>query len=642
MLVATDILLANLAALRRTEPDLARRLEVTAPADLQWTELAGGLWSASIQLSGGGLADMSAPARSIALASRYDPLAEAKKLIAAVDLQKHACVVLLGLGLGYHAAALARQMREECVCIVFEPDLAILRAVLERIDHTAWLGRPGIILADPDLDRAGLLTRLEEFSAIMTQGTILVPHAPSRQIHRPELVAFGQMVTEALTFSRTNIATALVNAARTVFNLCNNLPYYAAGADTNPLHQAAAGFPAVCVGAGPSLAKNVDLLRDPKVRQAVVLISSQTTLKPLLDRGIQPDFVTALDYHEISRRFYEGLPPLPGVTLVAQPVANPTILESFPGPVRVTANSFLHRLLGPAAPPIIPVRDGATVAHLSFYLAQHLGCDPIILIGQDLGFSDGLYYCPGTAIHDVWAPELNPHNTLEMMEWQRVVRHRGNLQKLADIDGRSIYSDEQMVTYLKQFERDFAAATQLVLDASEGGLPKARTTRITLRAALAQYATRPVPALPVPARGFDPARLAATRTALARRADEVREIRQLSQNTIPLLQQLREHQKDRARSERLFERVQKNRRRVDELGEAFELINELNTLGAFRRARADRAIYYGEDDQTQRQLHQIERDLDNMDWLIQSCDEALRTFETARLRLAQTPPSCPP
>jgi hypothetical protein len=96
----------------------------------------------------------------------------------------------------------------------------------------------------------------------------------------------------------------------------------------------------VCVGAGPSLAKNVKLLADPAIRKNVMVVAAQTTLKPLLDRGIQPDFVTALDYHEISKRFYEGLPELPNVTLVAEAKAHPSVLDSFPGPIRVVQNPF--------------------------------------------------------------------------------------------------------------------------------------------------------------------------------------------------------------------------------------------------------------------------------------------------------------
>ncbi len=618
-----NIFAANLAQLRRTEPELCQRLLDQPPASLQWAASnAGPLW-ATIDHQG----------RQLALASRYDPIAEAEKLASSVDHTKHGGIVVLGLGLGYHVAHIARHMGNNSLLVVFEPNLALLRAVLERIDHTAWLGRPNVVLADDHMDRAALLGRVEYFSAMMMQGIALVTHPPSRQMHAEALKQFGQMVTEALSYCRTHVATAIVNATRTYRNLALNLPYYVAGASTDDLYEAARGYPAVCVGAGPSLVKNVDLLTDPAVRQNVVVITAQTTLKPLLARGIRPDFVTALDYHEISRRFYEGLPDLPDVTLVAEPLANPAILDSYPGPIRVTNHKFLDGLLGALAQPRIPVPYGATVAHLSFYVAQHLGCDPIILIGQDLGFSDGLYYSPGTAIHDVWAPELGPFNTLEMMEWQRIVRHKPLLRKLRDIHGRPIYSDEQMLTYLKQFERDFAKAPQKVLDASEGGLPKDHTTATTLAEALSAHATRPVPRLPTPPRRLDPDRLAAASRLLRQRTDEVTQIRQLSRKAIPLLRQMIEHQRDRPRMNQLLERVEKIKRRVNELHESFNVINDLNALGAFRRARADRAIFNTDTDEFERQRRQIDRDLDNLDMLIQACEEAMKIFRDALERV---------
>ena len=37
------------------------------------------------------------------------------------------------------------------IVIVFEPDLGLLRAVLERIDHSAWMGRGNVVfLTDPE------------------------------------------------------------------------------------------------------------------------------------------------------------------------------------------------------------------------------------------------------------------------------------------------------------------------------------------------------------------------------------------------------------------------------------------------------------------------------------------------------------
>ncbi|MFW6060965.1 MAG: 6-hydroxymethylpterin diphosphokinase MptE-like protein [Phycisphaeraceae bacterium] len=619
-----SILEANLQALRRSVPALAQRIADAAPAPLQWQTARSGVWTASLSRDG----------RDVPLGSRFDPEKEATKLLSGLDYQRDACVVLLGVGLGYHVARAVRDMGDRGVIVAYEPDRAVLRAVLEQVDHTAWLGRRNVLLADDEMDRAALTQRLDRFASTLTQGTRLVTHPAARQRAAEALQQFGQAVTDTVAYFRTTVATALVNSARTCRNLACNLDQYVAGATADELHNAAQGYPAVCVAAGPSLARNVELLRDPKVREKVVVISVQTTLKPLLDRGIRPDFVTALDYSAICKRFYEGLPELPDVTLVVEPKAHPAILDAFPGPIRVLASEFNDKLLGEMARPRIPLKSGATVAHLSLYLAQHLGCDPIIFIGQDLGFSDGLYYAPGTAVHQVWSSELNPFNTLEMMEWQRVVRNKGHLKRLEDVNGQPIFSDEQMITYLKQFERDFADAPQTIIDATEGGVPKSHTTTMTLREALDQYATRPLPKLPEPPQALDLERLSALDDLLDERRREVRELKATSRKTIPILRQMQQHQRDRQRMEKLHHQLQKHQRRVHtELSSAFTLVNALNTLGAFKRNRADRAISHLAGDAFERQGKQLERDIENLEWLIQACDEAQAIFREAHERV---------
>jgi len=505
------------------------------------------------------------------------------------------------------------------------------------------LGRAHVILADAQTDRAKLTSLLDRHASTLTQGTRLLTHPPARQRHSDALQQFSQAITDTVAYFRTHVATALVNSARTCWNLACNLDHYAAGATTDELYHAAKGFPAVCVAAGPSLARNVELLRDPKVRRNVVVISVQTTLKPLLDRGVRPDFVTALDYSAISKRFYENLPDLPDVTLVAEPKAHPTILDSYPGPVRIIRSDFNDKLLGDMMRPMIAIRGGATVAHLSFYLAQHLGCDPIMFIGQDLGFSDGLYYTPGTAVHQVWASELNPFNTLEMMEWQRVVRNKGHIKRLEDIHGQPIFSDEQMITYLKQFERDFADAPEQVIDATEGGLPKSHTKRMTLAEALDTYATQPAPKLPTPPMTLDDERLSELNTLLDRRLREVRELRATCRRATAVLKQMQRRQRDPQRMKKLHEQLQKHQHRVHhELADTFSLVSAINTIGAFKRNRADRSISQETGDQYERQRRQIERDLENVSWIKQACDEALETFREARNHVRRRLPDTTP
>ncbi len=642
-----DTLARNLDAIRLRHPALAERLAAAAPAPLVWADARNGQPTATLP------ADVSLPpgtGGAITLASRFDPAAEAAKFLAPVDFAKTACVVLLGLGLGYHATLAAERLGDAGLLIVHEPDTATLRAVLERLDLTALLARPTTVLLGEGDGRAALTQHTERFSHLVTQGTQLVAHPAGRRRFAAAYDAFGKLVADHTAYCRTNVATALVNAARTCRNLAANLDVYAAGATTDDLLGAAAGYPAVCVGAGPSLVKNVDLLRDPAVRRNVVVIAVQTTLKPLLDRGIRPDFVTALDYSPICARFYEGLPDLPDVTLVAEPKANAAILDAFPGPVRIIQNNFNDLLLGHPeqgglARRITPIRGGATVAHLSYYLARHLGCDPVMFIGQDLGFSDGLYYAPGTAVHQVWDPELNAFNTLEMMEWQRVARMRGNLRLFDDANGQPIYSDEQMVTYLRQFERDFAEAEragQRVLDCTEGGMLKEHTTRITLAEALAQHATRPVPPLPVPPTELDNVRLSKLDALLQRRVAEVTALREMSNESLHLVRRMQRavEAADQKKLDRLFTQLDRNRKRVEgDLREAFALVNQLNTIGAFRRSRADRGIASADvsapTDRYTKLSKQLTRDGDNIKWIIEACDEALAIFAESRARLSQ-------
>ncbi len=622
-----DILAKNLTLLARLDPELAERIKNAEPAELNWCESKAGPLTASIEYNG----------RPLWLASRYDPEKEADKLVSSIEHEKSACVVVLGLGLGYHVLELAKDMGPRGVMVVYEPDVRIWRAALEKINHISWLIRPELVCADSQTDRAGLTTRLDKHAATITQGTHLLTHPPTRQRNPEQLKDFSQMVAEVLAFCRTNVATALVNAARTCRNLASNIDHYAAGNSTDELIDAAKGYPAICVAAGPSLVKNVDLLQDPDKRSKVVVIAAQTALKPLLARGIRPDFVTALDYSHISSRFYENLPDLPDVTLVAEPKAHRAILEGFPGPIRVAHSQFNEILLGDMSRKRTPIKAGATVAHLSFYLAQHLGCDPIIFIGQDLGFSDGLYYAPGTAVHQVWSSELNPFNTIEMMEWRRIVRMKGHLRRADDIHGRPIFTDEQMQTYLKQFERDFAKSSETILDATEGGVKKEHTTIITLAEALDQYATRDVPQIPIPPRELNADRLEQVRLILQQRVREVNDLRSTTKKTIPILQQMQEHQKDKIRIDKLFERLKKLQRHVEEdLPQTFNLVNAVNTIGSFKRAKADRVIGHVSRDQFDKQSHQLSRDIENLEWLIQACDEALNILDESQQHVVES------
>jgi hypothetical protein len=634
--VANSTLDRNLGALLTLNGVLARELAELEPAEgLQWVGTdEGEAWPSATYVEGGGVAR--------ALASKRTPGAEGVRWASQADLAKHAAFVVRGFGLGYHVGALVAKVKGRGAVFVFEPDKRLLRAVLERIDCSGWIGSIGFV-TDPD-DRGAIVEAAGRVEPLIAMGTVVLDHPASmaRLARDNAGQRFLERFTAVVAAVRVNVASVMIQTQLTLRNCLQNLDHYATRPGIETLRGVFAGRSAIVVSAGPSLQRNVELLSRPGVADRFVIVAAQTVLRPLLDRGIRPHFVCALDYNEVSKRFYEGLTEeaVRGVTLVAEPKVNPSVPAAFPGKIRMVGDEFLDAVLGAreasggVARQMGRIQAGTTVAHLCCYLARFLGCDPVCLIGQDLGFTDGQYYAAGAAIHTVWGAELNGFKTLEMMEWQRIVRHRHILRKETDQLGRPVYTDEQMHTYLTQFARDFRAEAQAghtTVDATEGGVRKPGTVCRTLAEVIDEALAKPTPAEAVGdvlARVERGEELPARAAALTGAKERLRVVRQgvwrigeLSRRAGLHLSEVAEHQRDQARVNGLIGKLEGLREQVREIEPGWWLVQLLNQTGMFRRMRADRALAVDDGlDEMERQRRQTERDSQNVRWLAESAD----------------------
>lgn len=598
------VLERNLRALALSSPRTAEAVARAAPAPLDWSTGEDGALSASLH--------------GRALGSLRRPLDEAERFAAPLDPESCGGAVVLGFGLGHHVAACTRRLSGAGVVLCFEPDTSLLRAVLERIDCADWLAAGGVgVLTDAD-DGSAVAQSMRGVEGLLSIGVRVLTHQPSVARLGDAGPRFADRVVTALRAMRTNVLTTLMQSEVTLRNLLMNADHYAQGLGVGELSGAARGMPALVVSAGPSLASSLAELAHRDVRSKAVVIAVQTALKPMLRRGIRPHYVVAIDYHEISRRFYDGLTArdVEGVTLIADPKCNPVILESFPGPIRTVFDPTLSRFLGgldahdrAALPP------GATVAHLAYTLARHLGCDPVVLVGQDLAFAGGLYYGPGAAIHDVWSGELSEFGTLEALEWQRVARMRSHLRRVRDWRDAPVYTDEQMSAYRVQFEQMFAADAArglTTIDTAPRGASKQGATPMPLRQALERWGSGAPCVLPqtppvTPARALVGARAREV-------AGDARELVAIGEETLESLERMATLGSDAAAVDALVPVVQRLGERARALDPAYALAHFLNQAGALRRYRADRAIEIGDAPAT-RQQQQIARDLENVRWL---------------------------
>jgi hypothetical protein len=629
ILPADAPLLANLAALWSVDPELAAAVEAVEDDTPYRVEPSNSGDPTASQLMPDG--------RRIYLHSRYNPREEAQRLIKETNLEKYFFYHLHGVGLGYHLDLLHESASPESTFCIFEADMQLLRVAFEARDMSRLIASKRVLFFT-GLDKGGLFTRLTPHSPLITLGTIDVDHPVSLQ-RSPEFHAqLKAWLAEFASFARTNLNTLVLNGRKTLENIARNVGWFSATPGAERLDKVYAGKPSIIVSAGPSLRKNKHQLKALKGK--AVIIAVQTTLQPLLEIGVEPDFVTALDYHDICSRFFERLPPTLKTELIVEPKATPAIFAMHPGPLTTLGNDLAESLLREMDQHKQTLRAGSTVAHLSYYLAEHMGCDPIIFIGQDLGFSDGLYYSPGTSYDDVWRPEFGRFCTPEMKQWEMIVRERNILRKINDNAGRPMYTEERLFTYLQQFERDFSQTTTRILDCTEGGAAKLGTTVMPLAEAASLYCREELAILANPP-AADWSRTGEVIDCLKTRKAESDAMASISQRTLPLLEELRDDIQNQNHVNRLIAQIDLLRSEMNALGRTYDLVMQMAQDNELARFHADRKIAASKLRGVELQKHQVNRDIDNVRGVMTAAIDFSKLMDqviTLVQEQSQTPP----
>lgn len=573
--------------------------------------------------------------RTLFLHSRYSPEREAAEFCDNIEAGDAACIVLCGLGLGHHLKAICRKFGRDTIVLVSEPDLGAIKSAMEHVDLADELtsGRVRILTR---IEKDYLHERLTHVSTPLMFGTCFAVPTAARELNPEFHSKCRDAIVDYASFAKMSLTTLVRNAEITCRNIANNLPTYVATPPTQTIRGLFAGRPAILVAAGPSLQKNIDELA--ALQDRAVIIAAQTTLQPLLERNITPHFVTSLDYSDLSSQFFEGVQIPERVVLVAEPKASWKVIDAFRRAVVgeprtiLLDNVFARRCLGNTLAARATMDPGATVMHLAFYLAQWLGCDPIVFIGQDLGFGGHVYYAPGVAMHAAWGPELGRFCSLEMKEWERIIRQRNILRQVPGIDGKPIYTDEQMFTYLQQFERDFARAPQRIIDATEGGARKSGAEIMSLADAAAAFpASAGVVATDAIATSnwFDDSRLSPAGDMLRSRLETLNGFESLCRETRDLLTQMGDVIDEPQKFNRLVVRVDELRTLVQQHELMFRMVRDVSQLAELQKLAADRQTSIDAPDDQKRARHQLRRDAAFVDAMLEGCDRLRRIFEGA-------------
>lgn len=625
-LTSDEIYCRNMAALFRWDARLAQQIDESEDdGSVTIQPSRTGVPTATVHIPGSD--------RGLQLHSKFDPLDEARRLAESVQIGESFCYIVAGFGLGHHLKAIQARLKGDAFLIVAEPNLQVLKKAFGTVDLADLFDRDRCVILT-STDKGEIQPRLEPHNNLMMIGSQFVTHPASERLAPEFHAALRRLIADHMTYCRMCMVTLVANSRTTNQNVANNLPAYLSTPPIDILHNRFAGYPAIVVSAGPSLRKNIDQLAALKGR--AIIIAVQTTFRMLRERGIEPDFVTSLDYHELSRKFFEGIDDFGRTHLVAEPKANWSVVDAYKGRVSLLGNEFAVHVLGENLARRGCLKAGATVAHLAFYLGVYLGCDPVVLVGQDLGYTGHVYYTPGVAYHDLWRPELNRFSTIEMKEWERIARHRKILMKVKDIEGHNIYTDEQLFTYLQQFEGDFSTAACRVIDATEGGVRKAGTTVMPLSEVADQFCRRAIPddafAYDKQVKWRDGSRLKAGRDQVSERIGEVRQLAETCKKMLAALRQLTGLLDTPAEFNRRIAEVDTLRTQIRSHERAYRMVSSVTQHAELQRFAADRRLGLSDVDARARAARQLERDIRFVEAVIEGAGALENIFAACRER----------
>ncbi|MFC1588532.1 motility associated factor glycosyltransferase family protein [Planctomycetota bacterium] len=570
------------------------------------------------------------------LHSRYQPEKVAQKFIDSQKFESLTIYIMFGHGLGYELECLARKMTPGMCVIVFEPSLSVFRTWLEMADRSALLSNIGIrfVVASEADDVYGFL---RNDLGRMFAGDIQLLHiSEAGSIYTEYIESLRKAVQEAVKVGAFMMKTSFTLARANLKNRMENIPAYVSNKGVEFYKDRFKGKPGVCVLAGPSLGKNIDLLRE--VKGYAPIISVSTTLKLLLARGIEPDFSAVLDFQKISRNFFNDIDPRYQIPLVCDPKGNSESIDGYTGPKIFFYDSFIaDSFEDPSKFTRGQMESGGTVAHLAFGFARYMGCDPIITIGLDLAYSDGLTHIPGTLYFYWWRSEMNRFNHYEMAEWKFVRREIEKLVPLEDWQGNKIYTTEHYMSYGKEFERMFSDTPQRVIDATEGGTVLAGAELMTLRQAIDTCMQEKLDdeLFVKPRMSPEEQRelLELARAQLECRKLEAKDVRSHAQEALYALKNIRNRLHNNKPVNHMINQVQKLNPVLNRYPILMKTLETLMVSDEYHRQIADARIEAEQLQDRERSQAQLDRDRDYLDAMRNAIKELVQTYDRSIARI---------
>lgn len=382
--------------------------------------------------------------------------------------------VFCGAGLFYEVmyfmTVKSKEYQSQAI-IIFEKDPEMFMAAMNVTDLTQIISNPRVHLF-VGIPLNQLYTVLRTHFQMNIQETLMCGATqpvflyPAIKIGKDYYIRAMQIMFESLYHTIQNYGNCVEDSLIGLENMLDNVSEIVNNPGINLLYDKFKSKPAVIVATGPSLKKNMHLLKG--LEDKALIISVDASFKLLMDNGIKPHMVTSLEREHEVQQFFDGFEPdaVKDVYMTACPVLFNHVYKSYNGKQIIVYRNFDHFKWLQIDRGILDIKLSSS--NMAFKIAEVLGCNPIILIGQDLA------YGPNDETHATPVPFTS--------EGEGIFNVKGNC-----VD--EIKTNSGWYNFLKAYEMDLSQHKGHVINCTEGGAYIQGTEIATFDETIEKYIT---------------------------------------------------------------------------------------------------------------------------------------------------------
>lgn len=211
---------------------------------------------------------------------------------------------------------------------------------------------------------------------------------------------------------------------------------------------------AIIVSAGPSLDKNIDLLK--KAKNKAFLIAVDASAMAMIKVGVCPDIIVTID--PIKDETILQNEQLLKTPLICSMYSHYRIVQQHKGNIyfQTSDSEFAMEVYKKYNHEMVSLSSGGSVANNAYSLAEVAGFGTIVLVGQDLAYPNGQVHASGAEYK-----LLMGTNTINAKD-KRYFEVEAN-------DGGKVLTEGNMDIYRRWFEERIREGKCHVINATEGG-----------------------------------------------------------------------------------------------------------------------------------------------------------------------------